>query len=162
MPGKPRNPQGEPLGVTAPSSCPWGQEMPTPGDIAYLPPLPLTSGPRVLLGAMVDPRYQPPTPWEGGSLTLWGSLDSLKPPRGQASPNNDFTTKGFFLQKKKEKQVVIFFLIKKPQTINKCICLYNKWIYLQENQIVFSFNSFPALNCENKQKKWGGVGGLKI
>lgn len=106
----PRNPQGESLGVTTPSSRPSGQEMPTPRGIkSSSPSSPLTSGPPDDPGAMVDPQtHRPPTSRDGGSLTLWGFLDSLKTPRGPAGPTMTLQ-KGFFLQKKKEKQVVIFF-----------------------------------------------------
>lgn len=114
--------RGSLWGSVTPSFCPWRQETPTPQGIeSSRPSSPLTSGPLGDPGATVDPHtHRPlPPPREGGSLTLWGSVDSLIPLWGGPVSPTMTLQKGFFLQKKKEKQVVIFFN-KKPQTINKC------------------------------------------
>lgn len=81
-------------------------------------------------------------------MPLWGLSES----------NNDIA-KRFLFTKEKGKQVVIF-LIKKPQTINKCKYIISEFTCKKNQVVFFSFNSFPALNCENKNR--GGEGDLKF
>lgn len=120
MPAKPRNPQGEPLGVTAPSSCLGGRRCPPPGGYkASLPPHPSPQGHAMTLGRWWTPRLISPQPLGrgvhrpfGGPWTHWSPL--------RAQRVQQWHCKKVSFYKRKRKNKWWFFLIKKPQTINKC------------------------------------------